>query len=157
VAAAGDQAEERRLERIRFQEVRGDVALEVVDAGEGLPARRREGLGGRQADEQGADHAGPAGDRDGIDAVQVGAGLVERRLDDRADQVEVVPGRDLGDDAPEPLVRSGLRRDDVGPDLAPVDHRGAGVVAGGLEGEYQAVTVAAGSSHMMRASSPLSW
>src|SRR5262245_20337108 len=52
----------------------------------------------------------------------------------------MVAGRDLGDDAAEALVRHGLRRDDVRADLAPVDHRGAGVVAGRLDREDHGIT-----------------
>ena len=41
VAAAGDQAQERRLERLGGEEVRRDVALEVVDRRERQAARAR--------------------------------------------------------------------------------------------------------------------
>jgi hypothetical protein len=65
VAAGGDQAQERRGERLavgaaRVQEVGGDVALQVVDGRQRQAARRREALRRGDADEQRADEAGPA-------------------------------------------------------------------------------------------------
>jgi hypothetical protein len=51
------EAQERRLERVRPEEVRGDVALQVVDGRERQPARGGDPLRGRDADEQRADEA----------------------------------------------------------------------------------------------------
>ena len=57
VAAAGDEAEEGRLERLGLEEVGGDVALQVVDRDQRQPPRRRDRLGAADADQQGADQA----------------------------------------------------------------------------------------------------
>src|SRR6185312_11455622 len=51
VPAGGDQAEEGRLERLRLEEVRGDVALEVVDRDQRQPARGGDRLRGRDPDQ----------------------------------------------------------------------------------------------------------
>ena len=62
-------------------------------------------------------------------------GLGERGVDDRVDQLEVVPGGDLGHDAAEALVGRRLRGDHVRADRAAVEHGRAGVVAGRLDAE----------------------
>src|SRR6202012_4924770 len=55
VAAGGDEAEERRLERLRLEEVGGDVALQVVDRDQRQPARGGDRLRGRDADQERTD------------------------------------------------------------------------------------------------------
>ena len=57
VAAAGEQAEEGRLERLGLEEVGGDVALEVVDRDQRQPARRGDRLRGADADQERPDQA----------------------------------------------------------------------------------------------------
>src|SRR6185436_7637089 len=57
VAARGEQAQERRLDRVGQQVIRGDVALQVVDGRQRQPARGGEALGGRDTDQQRADQA----------------------------------------------------------------------------------------------------
>ena len=150
VAAARDQAEEGRLERLGLEEVGGDVALQVVDRDQRQPPRRGDRLRGADPDQQGADQPGAGGHRDRLDLVERDARLGERGLDHRGGQLEVVAGGDLRDDAAEALVGGGLRGDHVGEDARAVEDRRAGVVAGGLDREDQ-------SSHMISASSPLSW
>ena len=118
VAAAGDQAEEGRLERLGLEEVGGDVALQVVDRDQRQPPRRGDRLGGADPDQQRADQARAGGHRDRLDLVERGAGLGQRRLDHRHRQLEVVARGDLGDDAAEVRVRLGLRGDHVGEDRA---------------------------------------
>ncbi len=138
VPAAGDEAEEGRLERLRLEEVGGDVALQVVDRDQRQPPRRGDRLRGADPDQEGADQARPGGDRDRLDLAQLDLGLGERRLDHRRGQFEVVARGDLGDDAAEVGVRGGLRGDQVREDPRPVEHGRAGVVAGGLDRENQA-------------------
>ena len=72
---------------------------------------------------------------------------------------EVVTRGDLRDDTAVALMELRLRGDDVGEDPRTVDDRRAGVVAGRLEREKSQATEApsAASSHMISASSPLSW
>ena len=60
VPAAGDQAEEGRLERLGLEEVGGDVALQVVDRDQRQPARGGDRLRRAEADEERADQPGPA-------------------------------------------------------------------------------------------------
>src|SRR6185312_12948371 len=155
VAAGGDQAEEGRLQRFGLEEVGGDVALQVIDRDQRQPAGGGDRLRGRDPDQEGADQPGPGGGGDRLDVVQSHPGLAERRLDHRGGQLQVVAGGDLGDDAAEARVGGGLRGDHVGEDAPAVEHGGAGVVAGRLDGEEQAS--APQSSHMISASSPLSW
>ena len=70
VAAAGDQAEERRLERLGLEEVGGDVALQVVDRDQRQAARRGDRLRRADADQEGADQPRPDRDRDRLDVVE---------------------------------------------------------------------------------------
>ena len=70
VAAAGEQAQERRLGGIGLEEERGDVTVQVVDRDERQPPRPGERLRRRETDEERADQAGPAGDRDPRDVVE---------------------------------------------------------------------------------------
>ncbi len=154
MAAACQQAEERRLERIRLEIERGDVAVEVVDRHERQPARPGDGLRRGEADEQRADQARAL--RHGY-AVDVGEGCVgfrERLADHRRHELEVPPRRDLRHDPAVARVQLRLRRDDARPNLALVgDERRRGLVARRLDPEDQRAT---GSFHMISASSRLS-
>jgi hypothetical protein len=189
VPAGGDEAEEGRLERAvpEVQEVRGDVALEVVDGRERQAARRGDPLRRGDADEQRAGEAGALRDGDELDVVEGRARARERVVDDDVREVEVVARGDLGHDAAVRVVDA-LGGHDVGPHLAVAGHDGgAGVVAAGLDPEdvpglrpgngigfadaghgpnatgpaFGTSSVrpssVAGVRHMMRASSPLSW
>ena len=64
----------------------------------GLPPRRRQRLRRVDPDEQRADQPRVGRHRDRVDVVELAAGLGERRVDDRVDQLEVVAGGDLGHD-----------------------------------------------------------
>ena len=135
VAAAGDQAQERRLDRVGREVVGGHVAVQVVDGRERQPAGGGERLGGGDADEQRADQAGALGHGDRLDVVQRRARLLQRVVDDHVDQLEVVARGVLGHDAAEAVVDP-LGGDDAGADLAVAGHDGgAGVVAARLERE----------------------
>ena len=166
VAARGEQAQERRLDRVGREEVGGDVALEVVDGRQRQPPRGGQALGGGDADEQRADQARALGDRDQLGVVERGARLGEGVVDDRVDELEVVARGDLGHDAAVAVVDA-LGGDDVRADLAGAgDHRRAGVVAGRLEREDHSGCAfgtsssgprrVAGVRHITTASSPLS-
>ncbi len=175
VAAGGDQAHEGRFERA-IDEVRGDMALDVVDGGERQLARGGERLGGGEPHEQRPHEARTAGRGDEPDVVERAAGIAQRLLDHEVHELQVVAGGDLGDHAAEAVVDS-LRGDRVRAHRAAgrVEHRGAGVVAAALQRENRAccrrtahtnpglgtsssepVNVA-GVRHMTSASSPLSW
>ena len=101
-----------------------------------------------------------------VDVVERRAGLAQRVVDDRVDQLEVMARGDLGHDAAEAVVHA-LGGDDVRVHRAVVaDDRRARVVARGLEGEDHAGAAfgtsssvprsVAGVRHMTTASSPLS-
>ena len=74
VAARGEQAQERRLDRVGREEVGGDVALEVVDRRERQPPRGGQPLAVATPIEQRADQARALGDRDQLGVVERGAG-----------------------------------------------------------------------------------
>ena len=113
VAAAREQAEERRLERVGLEVERRDVPVQVVDRRERKPPRPRERLRRGDADEQRADEARAARDADEVDVVERRVRLAERLPDDRQHELEVPPRRDLRHDAAEARVELGLRGDDV--------------------------------------------
>ena len=121
-------------------------------------ARVRQGLGGREPDEQRADQAGALRHGDRVDIGERRARLAERGLDDGHDELEVAPRGDLGHDAAEARVQVGLRRADAPRDAAVAAHDGrAGVVAGGLDREdHRPARPLGGSRHMISASSRLS-
>ncbi len=109
------------------------MPLQVVDRGEGQLARGGQRLARREAHQQRADEPRPLGGADQVDLVQRRAGLRQRPLDDRVDQLEVVSGGDLGDHAAEAVVGA-LGGDHVRSRPAVlVEDRGAGVVAAGLK------------------------
>ena len=138
MAARGDQAGERRLERVGLQVVGGDVAVQVVDRHERESAGGGERLRGRDADEQRADQPRALRHGDLLDVVERGAGAVERVVDDRVDELEVVARGDLRDDAAEARVHA-LGGDDVGEQIALIgDDGGARVVARRLDREDHA-------------------
>src|SRR6201999_3387562 len=90
VAAGGDEAEEGRLERLRLEEVGGDVALQVVDRDQRQAARGGGRLRGRDADQQRADQPRPGGRGDRVDVVQGHPRFAEGGLDHRRGQLQVV-------------------------------------------------------------------
>ena len=158
VTAAGEEAEERRLDGIRPEIERRDVPVEVVDRDQRHAARPRDRLGRREADEQRADESGALRDGDCVHLRQGRVGFYERLPDDRKDELEVVPRGDLGHDAPVLRVQVRLRGDDRGEHLAFLaDDRRRGLVAGGLDPEdHDATSLGVASRHMIRASSRLS-
>ena len=167
VAAGGEQAQERRLDRVRLQVVGGHVAVQVVDRRQREPARGGEGLGGGDADEQRADQARALGDGDQLDVVERGARAGERVVDDGVDQLQVMARGDLGHHAAVAVVDRPARRRRWSAPRRRRDDRRAGVVAGRLEREDHSGSAASGTSssraasvagvrHMTIASSPLS-
>ena len=137
VAAAGDEAEEGRLERVGLEEVGGDVALQVVDRDQRQAPRRGQRLRRAHPDQEGPDQARARGHGDGLDVLERGIRLGQGVFDNRNRELEVMARGDLGDDAAEARVRLGLRGDRVGENPAAVQNRGAGVVAGSLDSENQ--------------------
>ena len=158
VSAAREQAGERRLDRGGLEVERGDVPLEMIDRDERDATRPRECLRGRDADEERSDQTRALGDRDALDLVERYVGDAEGVADDRPDELEVPPRRDLGHDAAEPRVEVCLRRNDGRQHDAVLGHDGGGgLVARRLDPEdHDACSDGAGSRHMMSASSRLS-
>ena len=158
MTAAGEEAEERRLDGIRPEIERRDVPVEMVDGDQRHAARPCDRLGRREADEQRADESGTLRDGDCVHLLQGRVGFDERLPDDRKDELEVVPGGDLGHDATVLRVQVRLRGDDRGEHLAFLaDDRRRGLVAGGLDSEdHDATSLGVASRHMIRASSRLS-
>ena len=116
VAARGDQAQEGRLHRRGGEEVRRDVALQVVDRDQREPARGGQPLRRRHADEQRADQAGALGHRHRVDVAEIGPRAGERVVHHRVDELEVVARGDLRHHPAEAVVHA-LRGHDVGEDL----------------------------------------
>src|SRR5207248_7876779 len=99
-------------------------------------------------------------DRDRVHIRKADTGLLEGGDDDRVHQLEVMPGCHLRNDSAVALVECSLRGDDARENSLLVDHRRAGVVAGGLDRQQRGHATeapSATSNHMINASSPLSW
>jgi hypothetical protein len=162
VPTACKQADERRINDFGLEEERRDVAVEVVDRHERQPVRPGKRFGSREPDEKGADQARASGDCDRANAVEGHPRLVQGLLDDRGDELEVAPRRNLGDDPAVAGVKLGLGRYDARAHHPLARHeRGRGLVARGLEAQDHVVPVptedtGTGSRHMIRASSRLS-
>jgi hypothetical protein len=108
----------------------------VVDRGERLAERPRERPGERDPHEERADQAGSRGDGDSVDLLERRSRIVERRLQDRLDVLQMVARRELGNDAAVRAVERDLGGDDVREDARSVLHDSDGrVVAGCLDAE----------------------
>ncbi len=166
VAAACNQAEERRIQRVGLEEVGCNMAVKVVDRDQRDLPGGSDCLGGAESHQQGPDQARPGGDRNGFDLLESEVGIFEGTGHGRPDPLEVLSGGDLGHDPPEPLMHL-LRGDHVGENFLAIDDGGTGVVAGSLDCEDRQGQVPApwrassgtpardGSPrHMIRASSP---
>ena len=88
--AAREQAGERRLDGVRLQVERGDVAVQVVDRDERQPARKGERLRCRKADEERADQPGTRRDGDAIDVVERHTGHGKRLVEHGREELQVV-------------------------------------------------------------------
>ena len=138
MAARHDEHRRRQRQLAVRERERLDVAGEMMHRHDRDAARPGQRLRERDADEQRPDEPGPLRHGDGADRPSiVDAGLGERRLDDAADVADVLPRRELGDDAAPLAVDGGLRGDDAGADAA----------RGGAASPVSATTAAAVSSH----------
>jgi hypothetical protein len=173
VAAACDQAHEGRLEGSPFpglasDEVRRDMALEVVDRGERQLPRGGQRLGGGEAHQQRPNQAGTPRGGHQVEIPERRAGLLQGLSHHEVDEIQVLARGDLWNYPPEAVVDT-LGGDRVGahPTL-PIENGGAGVVAARLERQDPHMKPGLGTSssdpasvagvrHMTRASSPLSW
>ena len=107
-----------------------EVPFEVVDGDQRDVERQGQRLGRGQADDQGADQAGPGRDGDRPEVGQADPGPSEGLVDHRQELADMGPRGDLGDHAPEPLVQVDLRRDHARTDRGDARRRGAGALPG---------------------------
>ena len=162
VPARGEQACERRLQTEGCEAQRRDVTEQVIDRYERQSARIASALPAESPTSSAPISPGPCVTASARDVVERHPGLGERGLDDRNDELEVPPRRDLGHDPTEARMQLVLRRPDARAHLAVARHDGgARVVARGLERRIitrrrPARPRSAGSRHMIRASSRLS-
>src|SRR3990172_3794502 len=137
--AARDHEGQKGIGGAGLLEKRGEnVALEMVDADQREPPDVGEGLRHRAADEERPDEARPLGHRDGLQIGEGDPGVTERLLDDRDDDLEVAPRRQLGHHAAVGRVDLVLGGHDGGQDLRAVrQDRRRRLVAGGLDPQDQ--------------------
>ncbi len=114
-----------------------DVRGQVVDAVDRLPETEGQCLGGGDPDQQRADQARAAGDRDRVDVVGPDAGGLAGPLDGRHHGLEVGTAGHLGHDPSEPRVLLDAAGDRVGEQGVAADDADTGLVAGGLDAEDQ--------------------
>ena len=67
MAAGNDEGQERRFQLGMAEEVGKNMTFHVVDADQGLVGSETDGLGSGDADQQGADQAGPISNTDMVD------------------------------------------------------------------------------------------
>ena len=89
MTAAREQTHEGRLDGLGAEVERRNVSLQMVDGDERDASRPRDRLRGREADQEGADETGPAGDADARHSWQILACHGESLSDDRADELQV--------------------------------------------------------------------
>ncbi len=117
-----------------------DVAFKMVDGDERNVLRVGQSFGVGDADEQCSGEAGAGGDGDGVEIGEGDVGLLERGADDGNDGAEMLAAGQFGDDSAIAGVGGDLRGDDGGERAgAALDDGGGGLVAGGLDGEDEAV------------------
>ena len=125
VAARDDECHEGWLERRVREEVREDMAFEMVDTDERLVERKGQGLGRRDADEQCADESRSVRHGDLVDVRERHTGLADGLIDDGHDVDDVLARSDLRHDTAKLLVNGNLRRDDVRQDRAAAAQHGS--------------------------------
>ena len=113
VAAGGEQAEERRLDRVGARKSEATWPWRWSTGAERQAARVGERLGRREPDEERADQPRALRDGDRATSASVAPASPSASRTTGSDELEVPSGRDLGHDAAVALVEGGLRRDDV--------------------------------------------
>ena len=157
MATGREEAHEGRLDGFRAEEERRDVAVQVIHRCQRNGEPPGERLRSRESDEQRADEPGSSRCGDEVDVCHCRVRVMEGRLDDGRDELEVAPRGHFGNDAAERRVQLDLRGDDAGEHVPfPRDQRRSRLVAGGLEPEDHCSAPTAASRHMITASSRLS-
>ncbi len=136
--AAGDNETYKGKLKIRVaKEVGVNVALQVVDTNEREVEDGRDGLRGRDTDQESTKKAGPVRYSDRLDLSKTGARRVESFLEDWINQLDMLARRDFGDNAAEPRMQINLGGHDVGKDFASVlDDRRGSLIAARFDPKY---------------------
>ena len=135
--AAGDQQQQIGEGHLANQAHTQGMPLEMVDRQERQAARRGDGLGGHDADEDAADQPRPGGRRNPVQIAELESRLFEGAGHQGVQMLQVGPGGDLGHHPAEGPVLVELREHQVGMDAPPVvDHGRRGFVARGLDPEH---------------------
>ena len=117
-----------RSEQVRFH---------VVDGHERPIERKRHRLRPTDSDQQCPDQSGAGGGSYDVDAVECQLGPGQRLIDHIVDLLQMRTSRELGDHAPEHGVLV-LREYHVSEDpVVPIEHRGRGLVARGLQPKHE--------------------
>ena len=138
--AAGDQQAQVREGRLVHglvrlpDEIRQDMALQVVHHHHRDVQRQGQRLGEGRAHQEGAQQARAAGEGDGGEVLRTHARLPQRLGDDRDDVLLVGAGRQFRHHAAEVLMDL-LRGDDIGQQDAVAQDGRRGVVAGRFDAE----------------------
>jgi hypothetical protein len=138
--AGNQESHEGRL-RIGVLEGRGEeVPLHVMNGNEGLVQGVGHRLGPGDAHQQCPDEAGPAGDRHGVQVLQLPARLPQSLVHDLLQLPEMGPGRQLRDHASIDRMDI-LRQNDVPQNRPlPIQERRRGFITAGLDTENQGLT-----------------
>ena len=114
----GEEWEFRRV--VGLEPVGVDVRFQMMDGVEGFVMENCESAGGQGADEEGAEQARSVGYGDGVDFVPVFVavliekiGVFESLFDDGQNCVEMISGRDFGNNPAVGFENVDLRNDDV--------------------------------------------
>ena len=134
--AAGDaQAHKGGLQLRVGDVICGDVPSHMVHRDQGQVQGHGRPFGEVHPHQHRPDEPRGVGHRHGIQVPLGQARLNHRLLRQAGDRLHMLPGGDLGHHAPVDGVHLDLRGDAVGQHGPPVpDHRGGGLVAGGLDG-----------------------
>ena len=126
------------LRRIVGEEGGIDVALEMVDADQRQAVHPCQRLGQRAADQQRAHQTGALRHRQAVEIAEAHAGLGQRLLDDRHDDLDVPPRGELRHHAAVGRVDVVLRGDHARQHAPAVDeHGGRRLVARALDPEHE--------------------
>ena len=141
VSARDDQADEGRFQLRTRDEVRGDMALDMVHADQRLVRGPGEGLRGRYSDQQRSHQPRSVGDAHRVHLLQGHIRLLQGRFHHLIDLFNMLSGRDLRHHAAVHGMGGDLRVDDVRQDFPSVLHDcRRSLVAGTLDRQDAHVT-----------------
>jgi len=152
--ARDQQGHRRRRERAVFQLVDGDVRGQVVDPVQRLAEPERVRLRRGHPDQQGSGQPGSCGDGHRVDLAGPDPGGRERTVEGRDHRLQVRPAGHLGHHAAEPRVLVHAGGHGVGEQVVPAHQPDPGLVAGGLDAQYQGQGHQVSAFRMTTASTP---